>query len=183
MPSWQHFTIDDSLRTLVPWLPPVEQGLPPTSPEVVAANDCIRKALEQPVPMHFPRETPLEDVLTFITAATRLPDGRRLPIYVDPVGLNTAEKTMQSKVTLDLDGVPLKTALRLILKQLSMTYEVREGLLDISSEGCRDYPYIEDPRLTAGHFVLALLAAGVGGVLAPLAAKAYGELAVEPRGE
>ena len=40
---------------------------------------------------------------------------------------------MTSVVTLDLEGVPLKTTLRLALKQLDLAYCVRDGVLIISS--------------------------------------------------
>ena len=40
---------------------------------------------------------------------------------------------MTSPVTLDLEGVPLKTTLRLMLKQLGLAYCVKDGLLIISS--------------------------------------------------
>ena len=48
--------------------------------------------------MSFPQETPLEDVLKYIKDATQdeaagLPTG--IPIYVDPVGLQDADKTMR----------------------------------------------------------------------------------------
>jgi hypothetical protein len=40
---------------------------------------------------------------------------------------------LDSKVVIDLDGAPLKTSLRLILKQLGLAYCVRDGVLIISS--------------------------------------------------
>src|SRR5258707_4795193 len=47
---------------------------------------------------------------------------------------------MTSPVTLDLEGVPLKTTLRLLLKQLGLTYTVKDGLLTITSESSEDQP-------------------------------------------
>jgi RNA polymerase sigma factor (sigma-70 family) len=105
----------------------------------VAASDrnpgtrAILAKLEEPVAMAFPDETPLEDVLKYIQAATEGPDKKRLPIYVEPAGLSQAEKTLTSPITLDLEGVPLKTTLRLVLKQLDLAYCVRDGVLIISS--------------------------------------------------
>ncbi|MHB1313452.1 MAG: hypothetical protein ACYC3L_15650, partial [Gemmatimonadaceae bacterium] len=107
MPSWPHRAIDDSLHFLCPRLPPFEPAYPPSSPEMAVANARIRRALGQPVTLRFPHETPLEDVLNFIVANARCADGSRLPIYVDPVGLQEAEKTMRSPVELDIQGVPL----------------------------------------------------------------------------
>lgn len=89
--------------------------------------------LEEPIEMAFGNETPLEDVLKYIKAATAGTSGKGVPIYVDPVGLQEAEKTMVSIVQLDLEGVPLKTTLRLLLKQLGLAYCVKDGLIFIST--------------------------------------------------
>jgi hypothetical protein len=101
---------------------------------------AILAKLDEPISMSFANETPLEDVLKYIKSATQGPNDTGIPIYVDPVGLNEAEKTMTSPVTLDLEGVPLKTTLRLLLKQLGLTYTVKDGLLTITSESSEDQP-------------------------------------------
>ena len=100
----------------------------------------ILAKLEQPVTMSFANETPLEEVLKYIRAMTQGPNDNGMPIYVDPVGLNEAGKTMVSPVTLDLEGVPLKTTLRLLLKQLGLTYTVKAGLLTITAESSDNQP-------------------------------------------
>lgn len=105
----------------------------------VAANDTspqtkgILKKLDEPISMSFGEETPLSDILKYIKSATTGANNTGIPIYVDPVGLQEAEKTMSSPVTLELEGVPLKTTLRLILKQIGLAYCVKDGLLLISS--------------------------------------------------
>ncbi len=63
--------------------------------------------------MSFGKETPLVDVLKYMKSATQGPNDTGIPIYVDPAGLDKAGKTMQSPVTLDLEGVPLQISLRL----------------------------------------------------------------------
>ena len=100
----------------------------------------ILAKLNEPVSMNFKNETPLEDVLNYIKNATQGPNDSGIPIYVDPVGLQEAEKTMTSPVTLDLEGVPLKTTLRLLLKQLGLTFTVKDGMLTITSESSEDQP-------------------------------------------
>ena len=83
---------------------------------------------------------------------------------------------MQSPVIVDLDGVPLRTSLHVLLSQLGLTYVVDGGLLAIAStEGDPPVPYWADfpaahadPFLVVGHCLLALLAAALGGLLAPL---------------
>jgi RNA polymerase sigma factor (sigma-70 family) len=100
-------------------------------------NQAILAQLERKIPMDFGRDTSLADVKTAIQAATKdeaagLPNG--IPIYVDPVGLQNADKTMASTVNVQLEGVPLRTTLDLVLKQLSLTYWVSDGLLTITNE-------------------------------------------------
>lgn len=102
------------------------------------ATKTVLKSLEKPIAMNFANETPLEDVLKYVKSATavKTTGGDETPglqIYVEPRGLYEAETTMNSPVTLDLEGVPLKTTLRLLLKQLGLAYCVKDGLIIISS--------------------------------------------------
>jgi hypothetical protein len=104
---------------------------------------AILTQLNERLTISFPTETPLEDVLKYIKLNTQseeldLPQG--IPIYVDPVGLQEADKTLTSQVTLDLEGIPLKTSLRLILKQLGLTYTVKDGLMTITNSNSDDQP-------------------------------------------
>lgn len=91
------------------------------------------KWLREPIPMSFVNGTPLQDVLKYIKAATASSKDDGLPIYIDPIGLQEAEKTTDSPVTLDLLGVPLRTTLRLLLEQLGLSYGVTEGMIYIST--------------------------------------------------
>jgi tetratricopeptide (TPR) repeat protein len=103
---------------------------------------AIARKLDQPVSMPFAAETPLEDVIKYIKSATvspQLPEG--IPIYVDPAGLLEAEKTMTSPISnIAFEGVPLKRSLKLILKQLDLTYTVKDGLLTITHVKSGDQP-------------------------------------------
>jgi RNA polymerase sigma factor (sigma-70 family) len=97
-------------------------------------SQVILKKLEEPVVMSFPNPTPLDDVLKYIKAASTTPQFAGLPIYVDPKGLEEANSGgMGAPVTVDLEHIPLKTSLRLMLKQLGLAYCVRDGVLIISS--------------------------------------------------
>ena len=97
-------------------------------------SKAVLKKLEEPISMSFAAETPLEDVLKYIRQATVSPNSATgVPIYVDPKGLNEAKAALQSPITLNLEGVPLKTTLRLMLKQIGLAYCVRDGVLIISS--------------------------------------------------
>jgi RNA polymerase sigma factor (sigma-70 family) len=119
----------------------------------VAAEDpspqtkAIVKKLDVPVSMSFANEAPLEDVLKYIKSATTGANDNGIPIYVDPIGLREAERTMTAPVTLDLEGVPLKTTLRLMLKQIGLAYCVKDGLLIIS---CPDGIYNELEEAVSG---------------------------------
>jgi hypothetical protein len=81
-------------------------------------------------------------------------------MYVDPVALNEAQKTMTSPVTLDVEGVPLKATLRLVLKQIGLDYTVQDGLLMIGNPSTLSSAA---PFHRLGHCYWALLAAFCGG--------------------
>jgi hypothetical protein len=178
--TYVHLVADDFLISLRPYLPPVYE-FPAKSNRIAEANARIRKALDQPVPMHFPDETALKHVLEYVRAATRAPDGRVIPIYVDPVGLQEAEKTMDSPIRIDLADVPLSSTLHLALHQLGMMYLVRDGVLFITGEASEDIPVEVDQYLLLGHCVLALVAAGIGGLAVSLIAYPRGVGSVAPR--
>jgi hypothetical protein len=93
----------------------------------------VYRKLEQPITMSFANACPLEDVLKYVKGATTVENDGGIQIYVDPEGLEEVDKKITSPVTLDLDGIPLKTTLRLALKQLGLAYCVRDGVLIISS--------------------------------------------------
>ncbi len=135
-------------------------------------NARIRKAIEQQPAMHFSERTTLDELLEFVREATKGPDGKVIPIYVDPIGLQEAEKQMDSTVQgMDLEGIRLHTSLELSLKQLGLAFAVKDGVLVITSEESVDrlYPFpYDDPFQIVGHCLLALIAAGLGGVAAPL---------------
>ena len=108
--------------------PPNLQVSPPTV-EILAK-------LQEPIDMVFPRETPLGDILKYTTRATKFgdrPDDPGIPIYVDPFGLQEAQKSLTSTVTINVTGVPLKVTLPQVLAQLGLAYLVGDGVLFISS--------------------------------------------------
>jgi hypothetical protein len=126
----------------------------------------ILSKLEDPITMAFANETPLEEVLKYIKNATTGVNDTGIPIYVDPVGLQEAEKTLASPVTLDLEGVPLKTTLRLLLKQLGLTYTVKDGLLTITNENAEDTPteIRVYPVADLAIIPISLMGGGMGGM-------------------
>ena len=143
--------------------------------------------------MTFPDPTPLNVVLEYIKQATATKTYPGIPIYIDIIGLQEAEMTPSSKLSIDLLGVPLKTTLRICLEQLGLDYRVQDGYLRVTKAadpGELDSPDLiaysqrwnrpesvglssdlDDPFLIVGHCLLALLAAGCGTTLAPLVAE------------
>jgi hypothetical protein len=97
-------------------------------------SKAILKKLEEPISMSFADGTPLEDVLKYVHQASVTQSYSGIPIYVDIKALEEAGVNPQSTIIVDLDGVPLRTTLRLALKQIGLAYCVRDGVLIVSSE-------------------------------------------------
>jgi hypothetical protein len=125
---------------------PVEapETRPKPAPRVHVYRPCtdkeaaIHRALERPISMPFQSDTPLGDALEYVRQATSQGEGAiegGVPIYVDEIGLQEAEQSLQSPVRISLEGIPLKTTLRLLLDQLDLGYEVYpDGLIEISAK-------------------------------------------------
>jgi hypothetical protein len=107
---------------------PLRIGMDPRSRKIIAR-------LEEPVVMRFNDATPLAGVINHIRESTKssdMPGG--IPIYVDPIGLSEADKTMLSPIrNIDLEGIPLRRTLQLALSQLDLQYMVVDGMLYITS--------------------------------------------------
>ncbi|WP_422932101.1 hypothetical protein [Singulisphaera sp. PoT] len=175
-PAWDRSpsrTIGDALVfNLREWLPPLSRQSIWDRRSIYAENEKILEALDQRIPMRFPNATPLSEVVAYLRATVRCSDGRKLPIYVDPVGIQESEKTMSSPIEIDLEDEPLRTSLDLALRQLTMTYEVKGGLLEITSQTTgEDHDGFLETYQDIGHCLLALIAAILGGLLAPLVAE------------
>ena len=142
------------------------------NPNHTAAKNSHLDRVRRPVNMQYDAGTTLNELIESIRARSRHPDGSAFLIYVDPIGLQVVEKSMSSELArIDLDGVPLGTGLRLYLKQLGLEYIVKDGLLLITSPDEMDALWMTqhgDPFQIVGHCLLALIAAGLGGIAAPL---------------
>jgi hypothetical protein len=98
------------------------------------ATKALLARLEEPVTISFPAETPLDAMLDYLEQATaRPPDGRGIVFLVVPQGLEEVQRTLDSTIQMDLEGVPLKTTLRLMLDQLGLACVVKDGRLVIHS--------------------------------------------------
>jgi RNA polymerase sigma factor (sigma-70 family) len=97
-------------------------------------SQAILAKLEQPIAMSFPNETPLEDIIKYVKQATQGSSDSGIPIYVDPIGLQEADKSLTSTIRIDLDSVPLRRTLQLMLSQIGLMYFVDDGILVITSQ-------------------------------------------------
>ncbi len=159
------------LETIRPWLPSSVSGIPAFDNKSDPECARILKLLEQPVPMHFPNSTTLEELFKHVKKETTRLDGKGIPIYVDPIGLQEAERSMSSTIgaRIDRDDIPLKSSLHLCLRQLQLAYRVEDGFLQIiynDDEG----PIIDDSFLIVGHSLFGLIVAALGGAAGPLVA-------------
>ncbi len=113
-------------------------GIASTGSETGRASDPrsrkIIEKLEEPISMSFANETPLDDILKYVKQATTTPTYSGIPIYVDPIGLQEAERSLQSTIQIDLEGVPLRRTLQLALAQIGLVYFVEDGILVVTSE-------------------------------------------------
>jgi hypothetical protein len=165
---------NEILKTIRPWLPSSVSGIPAFDDLTDPANARILKLLEETVPIHFREPTTFEQLLKHIKIAASRVDGKDFPIFVDPIGLHEAEKSLTSTVRLYRDDLPLKTSLHYCLRQLGLTYRIAEGFVMITSAD--QLPIAEDPFMIVGHCLLALVAAALGGAAGPLVVGGKGSL-------
>jgi hypothetical protein len=133
---------------------PKDEPSPPVklaSNPMTIAETKVRLKLQEKVTFAFANEISLLNLVKFVEEKTvdkvDFPDG--IPIYVDPQGLQDADKTMASTMSIELKGMPLATSLRLALKQLGLDFWVNpDGLLIIS------YMEDEDMPVDAGKLMI-----------------------------
>ncbi len=93
----------------------------------------IRQKLEMVIDADFPKDATLDTLLKHIRRVTTDATYTGIPIYVDPLGLAEANKTMAATVKLNYKQKPIRTILDFTLRPLGLAYEVRDGFLMISS--------------------------------------------------
>jgi hypothetical protein len=107
-------------------------------------TEGIHDTLDQPLALAYPDGARLEDVLKEMklrsTGRPKLPTG--FPIYVDPIGLQEAERSMTSTVkrAAKAETLTLGEHLRGILNPLGLDYQVKHGFLMITSKESLDAP-------------------------------------------
>ena len=100
-------------------------------------NEQIRRKLEMTIPHEMPPKATLSHVLKALKKLTTDATFPGIPIYVDPVGLAEANMTVESEIKLDYKDLPvpqnIKMVLTLALRSSGLSYEVRDGLLMVST--------------------------------------------------
>ncbi len=131
----------------------------------------LRNALAAPVSLHFSGNTPLGTVLKPIKDAVRNAIGKDPLIYPAWDELRLAPTEIEHLlVSVDRENISSRDALRLALGQLGLTYRVQSGYIRVFPDAYRPVRFEDDPLMIAGHSLLALIAAAVGGAGAPIVA-------------
>ena len=79
----------------------------------------IRRALSQPTELEF-IETPLSDVIDFLR------DYHRIEIQIDTRAMDSMGIGTDTPITKNLKNLSLRSALRLMLRELDLTYAIRD---------------------------------------------------------
>lgn len=105
--------------------PPASELAPPVT-IVGVSPEAIAKALDQPTQMEFV-DTPLYD------AANHLAELHKIPVVLDRKALDDVGVEVKQPVTATFKGVKLRSALNYMLRDLDLTWTVRDEALLITT--------------------------------------------------
>ena len=114
----------------------------------------IVDVMKRPLALSYPDDASLEQVLKDIklrsTGQPKLPAG--IPIFVDPIGLSEADKTMMSTVRKQPSDqkLTLREHLKRVLEPLGLDFTIKDGFLMITSQEAVDERSEDDPYLGFG---------------------------------
>jgi hypothetical protein len=103
---------------------------------------AIEKALASPTQIEFV-ETPLQDVIDY------LKDYHHIEIQIDAKALNDVGVDPSKTITKNLKGISFRSALKLILRELKLTYVIQDEVLLITT------PQQAETRLTTKVYPVA----------------------------
>jgi hypothetical protein len=107
--------------------PPVWQYVGEGDPAAVTRIENALSGKLRPTGIDF-TDSPLQDVVT------QLQDDYQIPIQLDKPALEEAGIGTDEKVTVSLHNISLRSALRLMLKQLQLTYIIQDEVLLITTK-------------------------------------------------
>jgi len=99
---------------------------PADAREHTEAEMRVRNSLMQPVSLHF-NNAPLSEVLKYIA------DTQGINVMVDEPGLTEEAVTSSTPISINVDGIRLKSALNLILEPLNLGYTIQNEVLNVTS--------------------------------------------------
>jgi hypothetical protein len=111
------------IAAIVGLIAPAAFGQDP--PEI---DEAAEARLDAPVTLHFPEETALDVVIEAIKKEV----GKDLAIEVDRPSLKKAGIHGDSKVKIDVEGVPLKAAITQVVRQAKLIYTVKDSKATIT---------------------------------------------------
>lgn len=120
----------------------------------------VWQALDEPTELDF-TDQPLSDVIDFLKAR------HNIEVQIDARALEDAGLGSDTPITRTLKGITLRSALRLMLSELELTYVVRNGVLMITTKIEADnmrntiYPFL---HLKTILWLVVVAAAFLGGV-------------------
>jgi hypothetical protein len=134
-PMGLNYKVEDGLLHVVLWTPEDK-------------TRAVRASLEEPIELRL-KDVPLQDAFKSIRTFTRGPDHEAgIPIYVDPVGLQEAEATMLTRVSVDSKPrEPLKSSLRRMLNSVKLDFTVKQGLITVTSVDSLDEEFDENGKV------------------------------------
>ena len=93
-----------------------------------SSEQRIYEALEKPVERFDFTETPLRDVIA------QIEDSQGIPVEIDTKAFEDAGLDLMTPVTKNVSGISLRSALRLLLGELDLTYLVKDEVLLITTK-------------------------------------------------
>jgi len=101
---------------------------PPTAVSLTddAGVEKIKEALKSSTELDF-KETPLHDVIDYLKSR------HNIQILIDRKALSDVGIGTDTPVTISLKGISLRSALRLMLKELALTYIIKDSVLQITT--------------------------------------------------
>lgn len=112
-----------------PAAPPV--AVPEFLPRLSLKEDRILHALSEPTEVAF-NDNPLEEALNY------LKDLHGIEIWIDKESLSADGIATDQQVNLNLSGISLRSALRLLLEPLALTYVVEDEVMKVTTQKTAD---------------------------------------------